>query len=236
MAPPDLFASHAARYEAWYETRRGRRVDEVERCLLDWLLSHYAGAETVLEIGCGTGHFTRWAASRGFSAVGLDSSAAMLGQASRHLPRPPLIRGDGHRLPVKTARVDVALFVTSLEFLADPSRALAEAARVARHGIAIVGLNRWSPGGLSRRFGRGRSEPLLGRARDFSLRWLRREVSAVAGSRLLGFHWTSGLFPAPLWRFRAPVSVGGDVLAVAVSFRRPSRPAESDGRPKTSIR
>jgi ubiquinone/menaquinone biosynthesis C-methylase UbiE len=218
----DLFASQATRYEAWYHTPRGRRVDEAERRLLDWLLSQYVGAESLLEIGSGTGHFTGWVATRGFSAIGLDLSAAMLEQARQRLPRTPLVRGDAHDLPLRTASVDLALFVTTLEFLADPVRALAEAARVARLGVAIIGLNRCSLGGFSRRYGRARAKPLLGRARDLSLGSLRRDIRAVTGTRLRALRWTSGLFPAGLWRVQAPLAYGGDVLAVAALFHPPS--------------
>lgn len=48
-----------ARYEDWY-TGPGRRADRLEKRLLATLLEQFPDAETVLEIGCGTGHFTRW--------------------------------------------------------------------------------------------------------------------------------------------------------------------------------
>lgn len=153
----------------------------------------------------------------------------MLAEARRLLPRPPLVRGDAQRLPLRSASVDVVLFVTTLEFLDDPLRALAEAARVARQGIAIIGLNRCSPGGLSRRFGRARRKPLLGRARDLSLRSLRRDVTAAAGRRLRALLWTSGLFPGVSPRVRAPIACCGDVLAVAAIFHHAGPPLFDGG-------
>jgi SAM-dependent methyltransferase len=68
----------ASRYEGWYETARGRRADRAEQSLLAWLLGWFPGARRVLEVGSGTGHFTRWLAARGFSVIGLDRSPAML--------------------------------------------------------------------------------------------------------------------------------------------------------------
>ncbi len=71
----------AAHYEAWYEMPEGHRADELEKAVLGWLLQGYPGWGSVLELGCGTGHFTRWLSDEGLAAVGLDLSAAMLAKA-----------------------------------------------------------------------------------------------------------------------------------------------------------
>jgi len=104
----------------------------------------------VLEIGCGTGHFTRWLSDEGLAAVGLDFSAAMLAEA-RTLDGVPLVRGDARRLPFADGAFDLAALVTTLEFLEQPREALAEALRVARRGLILGVLNRWSVLGLQRR-------------------------------------------------------------------------------------
>ena len=49
----------AAHYEAWYETLEGWRADVLEKAVLGWLLESVPRASSVLEIGCGTGHFSR---------------------------------------------------------------------------------------------------------------------------------------------------------------------------------
>lgn len=69
-------------YEAWYETS-GRRADRLEKALLRRLLADFLQGRTMLEIGCGTGHFTRWFSEQGFQTIGLDLSLAMLAQARR---------------------------------------------------------------------------------------------------------------------------------------------------------
>jgi hypothetical protein len=113
--------------------------------------------------------------------------------------------------------MDLALFVTTLEFLDDPEEALAEAVRVARRGLLVVALNRWSLGGLSRRWGPQARQPLLGRARDHSLWSLRVAVQKAAGERLEQIRWTSTLFPACLWRIHAPVPIG-EVIGMAAAL------------------
>jgi ubiquinone/menaquinone biosynthesis C-methylase UbiE len=74
-------------YEAWYETV-GQRADCLEKVLLKQLLAGFPQAQTMLEIGCGTGHFTRWFSEQGLGAIGLDLSPAMLAEAIR-LGSPP---------------------------------------------------------------------------------------------------------------------------------------------------
>lgn len=49
--------SIVAGYEAWYETT-GRRADRLEKALLKRLLAGFPRVRALLEVGCGTGHFT----------------------------------------------------------------------------------------------------------------------------------------------------------------------------------
>ncbi len=62
----------AARYEGWY-AGPGRRADFLEKRLLGKMLAGFPHARTALEIGCGTGHFTRWLAAQKLAATGLDN-------------------------------------------------------------------------------------------------------------------------------------------------------------------
>jgi SAM-dependent methyltransferase len=184
---------------------------------MEWLLARFPGVRSVLEVGCGTGHFAAWFSDKGLRVVGLERAPAMLGEVRRNLPGIPAVLGDAHRLPFRDGAMDLALFVTTLEFLDDPEEALAEAVRVARRGLLVVALNRWSLGGLSRRWGPQARQPLLGRARDHSLWSLRVAVQKAAGERLEQIRWTSTLFPACLWRIHAPVPIG-EVIGMAAAL------------------
>jgi SAM-dependent methyltransferase len=210
------FEREAAGYEAWYATPRGRRADRAERGLLEHLMVPFATARSALEIGCGTGHFTRWLASRLPSVVGLDQAPAMLAQARRR-PRLHLVHGDAHQLPFRNRAVDLSVFVTTLEFLEQPALALTEAVRVARRGVLVVALNRWSLGGLSRRIGRDSRRSLLGHAADFTLASLRELGSTAAGPRLRALRWAGALFPGGLARMPARMPLGG-VIGIVVEL------------------
>ena len=212
------FERHAAGYEAWYSSPRGRRADLAQRALLAHLLAPFTAAQSVLEVGCGSGHFTRWLAERLPRVVGLDRAPAMLAEARRHDPHLWLVQGDAQCLPIRSRSVDLGLFALTLEFVDDPAAALAEAVRVTRRGVLIVALNRWSLGGWSRRWGPDARRPLLGQARDLSLGLLRALTVAAAGPRLRRIRWTSTLFPlgrGGLMSARLPL---GDVIGLAAEL------------------
>ncbi|MBN1956412.1 MAG: class I SAM-dependent methyltransferase [Anaerolineae bacterium] len=183
----------AAHYEAWYETPEGRRADELEKAVLDWLLQAYDRPGSVLEVGCGTAHFTRWLGKWGLAAVGLDCSAAMQVQA-RALDSPPLVRGDAYRLPFADGAFDLAALVTTLEFLERPKEVLAEALRVARHGVVLGVLNRWSLLGLQRRLAGLFRPTVYDAAHFYGVGELKRLLQRVAGEQAR-IVWRTTLFP-----------------------------------------
>lgn len=210
-----IFERAAGGYEAWYATARGRRVDVAERALLAWLLASFAGARSALDVDCGTGHFAAWLHRRSIDVTGLDRSPAMLAELRRRHAAIPVVVGDAGSLPVRSGGVDVVVLVTALEFVEHPDAVLSEAIRVARQGLVLVVLNRWSLGGLSRRIGPKARRPILGSARDMSLVALRHAVRAGAGERLRSLRWASSLFPDGLWAARYAVPLG-DVIGMAV--------------------
>jgi ubiquinone/menaquinone biosynthesis C-methylase UbiE len=57
-------------YETWYEETTGRRADRQEKALFQRVLADFPAVHTLLEVGCGTGHFTLWFQERGLQAVG----------------------------------------------------------------------------------------------------------------------------------------------------------------------
>src|SRR6186997_106124 len=55
----------------------------------------------VLDVGCGTGHWTAIAAATGHRAVGLDPSPGMLARARTQVPGADLVRGRAESLPFR---------------------------------------------------------------------------------------------------------------------------------------
>ena len=183
----------APHYEAWYETPEGRRADALEKALLRRLLGSFPYAQNALEVGCGTGHFTRWLSEQGLRTIGLDLSAAMLVQAQT-LNGVPLVRGDAPRLPFADGAFDLVAFITTLEFLERPQEALAEALRVARQGLLLGVLNRWSLLSLQRRLVGLLRPTVYDAARFYGVGELKRSLRSVAGGKA-HIVWDTTLFP-----------------------------------------
>jgi SAM-dependent methyltransferase len=183
----------AARYEGWY-SGPGRHADTLERRLLAKLLRTFPQACTALEIGCGTGHFARWLAAQNLQVTGLDISAPMLAEA-RKLNGLSYLEGDALDLPFGERSFDLAVLITTLEFVSDPLAALAEAVRIARQGVILGVLNRWS---LLARSYRATGKPLWRSAHFFSPFELANLVRRASGQRAGPLYWRTTLWHLPL--------------------------------------
>jgi SAM-dependent methyltransferase len=143
-------------YEGWYHTARGRWIGETEFRLISALLEPEPGAR-ILDVGCGTGYFTRRFAAQGYEATGLDPDPAMLGYARAHRAgTEEYILGDGRRLPFSDGAFDYCISITALCFVPEERKALGEMVRVCRRGLALGLLNRWSALYLQKGQGGGR--------------------------------------------------------------------------------
>lgn len=134
----------AATYDAWYETTRGSWIGETEYRLLHLALAPVPG-DSVLDVGCGSGYFTRRLAREDLLVTGVDPDAAMLQFAATHSAAGErYLFGDARALPFPARSFDLCVSVTALCFIQGQSRALAEMLRVTRRRFAIGLLNRQS--------------------------------------------------------------------------------------------
>ena len=134
----------AAQYNAWYDSARGRWIGDTEFALLCRHLDMRRGA-SVLDVGCGTGWFTRRLAGAGLALTGLDVDAHALDFARQHSDRSiAYLQGDARRLPFADQSFDQVVSVTALCFVDDWPRALAEIVRVTRRRFVLALLNRHS--------------------------------------------------------------------------------------------
>jgi ubiquinone/menaquinone biosynthesis C-methylase UbiE len=197
-------------YEAWFETT-GRRADRLEKVLLERLLARFPRARTLLEVGCGTGHFTRWFQEKGLQVAGLDLSLPMLAEAI-DLGSPPCVYGDSLALPFPGDTFDLVAMITTLEFLAHPVQALAEALRVSRQGLILGVLNRQSLLGWQRKKEGG---PIWGAATFFAPSDVVRMVRQAAADRRAEVVWRTTLWPACPGALPLP---WGGFIGMAVRF------------------
>lgn len=132
-------------YERWYESTRGRWIGAVEYSLLNSLLRPTSGC-SLLDIGCGTGHFTRLFAhdTKGM-VIGLDPNEEWLSYANAHSGNGErYVAGRAEALPFADQSFDLAASVTALCFIGDQEQALRELIRVTRRRFVLGLLNRHS--------------------------------------------------------------------------------------------
>jgi len=127
------FEKLAARYDAWFDTERGRRLFRIEtRCIRDLLVDM---PRPWLEVGVGTGRF----AAALDVTEGIDPSAAVLRYAGRRGIR--VLIGEAEALPYAKTRFGVALLIVTVCFLRDPPRAFTECRRILKpNGRLVLGV------------------------------------------------------------------------------------------------
>lgn len=131
-------------YDDWYQTPRGRWIGETEYRLLHTLLAPAPG-ERLLDVGCGTGYFSRRFARSGSTVTGVDADPAMLRIAQAQASRDErYLAGDARALPFPDRSFDLAISVTALCFIHEQRQALAEILRVTRRRFVLGLLNRHS--------------------------------------------------------------------------------------------
>jgi ArsR family transcriptional regulator len=96
---------------------------------------------TVGDLGCGTGQVSVALAPFVQRVVAVDGSSAMLQAAKKRLhgvDNVDLRRGELEALPIDDGRLDAATLMLVLHHIAEPSKALAEVARVLKPGGRLV--------------------------------------------------------------------------------------------------
>lgn len=183
-----------AAYDAWYASARGRWIGDAEtRLLLEVLTCR--GGDSVLDVGCGTGYFSRRLAQGGFRVTGIDTDARALDFAACKDGSIRYLRGDARQLPFEDRAFDCAVAITSLCFIEPAGAALREMWRIARRSVVLGLLNR------------------------NSLLWLKkRNAASYGGARWdtarAARSWADQLQPSPTVIVRSAVfSPGGGILA-----------------------
>lgn len=163
-------------YERWWRPSLGRLAKGLfgpsmaEEYRLVGELLELRGGETVLDVACGPGNFTRHlgrsVGETGY-ALGIDASTSMLAKAAAD-PAPDnvaYIRGDAVDLPFREASVDAVACFAALHLFADPLRAVDQMARVLAPGGRIAVLASYRAGGPLR----GPVELLVGSATGMAM-------------------------------------------------------------------
>jgi ArsR family transcriptional regulator len=108
-------------------------------------LGHLLPPLRVADLGCGEGYLTIEASRWASHVIAVDRSAAVIDKARalaarRRVANITWKRGELERLPLRDASVDVALLSQALHHAGDPSKAIAEAARILVPGGRVLVL------------------------------------------------------------------------------------------------
>jgi ubiquinone/menaquinone biosynthesis C-methylase UbiE len=109
---------------------------EVER-VVELCLETFA-AKSVLDVGTGTGLFAEAFASQGLEVAGIDASREMIESAQRYVPQGHFRQAPAEAIPYSDDAFDLVFLGHVLHEADDPLKALKEARRVARVGVAVL--------------------------------------------------------------------------------------------------
>jgi SAM-dependent methyltransferase len=177
----DYYGATAAQYE-----RMHGGADEENLLALGFLTAaiDLLGAQSVLEVGAGTGRALRRLKQTkpGLQLLGVEPSESLRHQAYESgLSAQELVAGDAQELQFETGAFDIVFELAALHHMPRPDKAVSEMLRVARRGIFLSDSNNFGQGGFAaRRF--KQSINALGLWRLFDL--LR--------TRGRGYHWSEG--------------------------------------------
>ena len=96
---------------------------------------------TVADLGCGTGSLSATLAPFVRRVVAVDSSAQMLAAARQRLDGTTNVdirQGELESVPIDDGQLDAAVISLVLHYIAEPAKALGEAARVVRRGGRLI--------------------------------------------------------------------------------------------------
>lgn len=127
----------AGNYDAYYQTDLGRKTDQIEKNLIAELIADLP-RKHLLELGCGTGHWTAFFETQGFDVTATDTSPNMLKQAENKKLKAKFLLADAQSLPFPDQAFELAATVTMLEFVTDREKAFREIYRILQPGGWLI--------------------------------------------------------------------------------------------------
>lgn len=134
-----LFDNQAESYDLFFESELGKQILRYESTAILNSLNISKGL-SILDVGCGTGIFTRLIAQKGMNVTGVDESEKMLSHAKSkpELAKVKFINTNAENLPFRDAHFDKVLCAFMLEFARNPREAVTEMIRVLKPGGMMV--------------------------------------------------------------------------------------------------
>lgn len=172
----------ACNYAQWTEDPGNRLILDMEAHLIMDMLRPDR-TDSVLSIGCGAGIRLVPMVDAGVQLTAIDPSPYMLDLvAARYGERVDRHRGVAESLPFEDNAFNHVCLITTLEFVDDTNKAIAEACRVAKDRLFVGFLNRYAIQSVQRRVEGMFNRRVYQRARFFSIWQIKREIRDVVGT------------------------------------------------------
>jgi ubiquinone/menaquinone biosynthesis C-methylase UbiE len=143
----EIFDDLANRYDSWFETPLGKKIFESERSCIEKLIKKVEDKFAV-DLGIGTGLFTKILREKGYKVIGIDISDEMLKIAKNRGFE--VIKHDlNNPLPFNDESFDFVFSMTSIEFLKNPENLVEEVYRILKKDgefllITLNSLSLWA--------------------------------------------------------------------------------------------
>ncbi len=171
----------AKNYDCYYGTEIGSKIDRIEKNIISELTGSLH-RDKILEIGCGTGHWTEYFNEEGFDVTAIDVSEPMLKIAAAKKINASFVRADANHIPISSESYSYAASITMLEFVDDRDLVLSEIFRILKPGgYLILGcLNGSSILGKDKD-----KDSIFREANFFSIEELKNKLEAFGETKLL---------------------------------------------------
>jgi len=116
-------------YDEYYQSDFGKKVDKIEKDIITDLIKELPRNE-MLELGCGTGHWSDFFSKNGFKVTGIDISEAMLTIAKDKKIDATFKVGDAGQIPFQDESFQCISSITMLEFVDNQDQVINEMHRV----------------------------------------------------------------------------------------------------------
>lgn len=143
----EIFNDLANRYDSWFETPLGKKIFESEKSCIEKLIKKVE-SKVAIDLGIGTGLFTKILREKGYKVIGIDISDEMLKIAKNRGFE--VIKHDlNNPLPFNDESFDFVFSMTSIEFLKNPQNLMGEVHRILKKDgefllITLNSLSLWA--------------------------------------------------------------------------------------------
>jgi len=127
----------ANNYDDYYQSDFGKKVDKIEQNIISSLIKEIPKNE-MLELGCGTGHWSEYFSKKGFKLTGIDISDAMLNIAKRKNINAKFKIANSQNLPFNDESFQIISSITMLGFVNNQDDVIKEIYRVLKKGGWLI--------------------------------------------------------------------------------------------------